>query len=246
MIFFREVNVTMIEIKDLVKDYGDLRAVNSIDLKINDGEILGFLGPNGAGKSTTFKVLTGYLQPTSGNIFVGDKNIKEHSLEIRKMIGYLPENNPLYVEMTVYDYLKFVADIREITDFKKRLKEVISQCGLQGVVHKPINTLSKGYRQRVGIAQAILHDPKILILDEPTSGVDTIARSQFWKLVKELKEKMDMAILITTHYMSEAEYCDRVVLLKAGKKIADDTVENLHKKFANAKNFEEIFIRLIQ
>jgi ABC-2 type transport system ATP-binding protein len=230
----------MIEIKDLVKDYGDLRAVNSIDLKINDGEILGFLGPNGAGKSTTFKVLTGYLQPTSGNIFVGDKNIKEHSLEIRKMIGYLPENNPLYVEMTVYDYLKFVADIREITDFKKRLKEVISQCGLQGVVHKPINTLSKGYRQRVGIAQAILHDPKILILDEPTSGLDPNQIAEIRELIIQLgKEK---TLIISSHIMQEVQaVCDRIVIINRGEIVADGKTSELTE---NIDNIDKVFIEL--
>lgn len=230
----------MIEIKKLVKDYGELRAVNGIELKINDGEILGFLGPNGAGKSTTFKVLTGYLQPTAGNIFVGNKNIKDHSLEIRKMIGYLPENNPLYVEMTVYDYLKFVADIREIKDFKKRLKEVISQCGLHGVVHKPINTLSKGYRQRVGIAQAILHDPEILILDEPTSGLDPNQIAEIRELIIQLgKEK---TLIISSHIMQEVQaVCDRIVIINRGEIVADGKTAELTE---NIDNIDKISIEL--
>ncbi len=230
----------MIEIKKLVKDYGELRAVNGIELKINDGEILGFLGPNGAGKSTTFKVLTGYLQPTAGNIFVGNKNIKDHSLEIRKMIGYLPENNPLYVEMTVYDYLRFVADIREIKDFKKRLKEVISQCGLHGVVHKPINTLSKGYRQRVGIAQAILHDPEILILDEPTSGLDPNQIAEIRELIIQLgKEK---TLIISSHIMQEVQaVCDRIVIINRGEIVADGKTAELTE---NIDNIDKISIEL--
>lgn len=220
----------MIEIKQLVKNYGDLCAVNAIDLKINDGEILGFLGPNGAGKSTTFKVLTGYLSPTAGNIFVGNYNIIENSAEIRKMIGYLPENNPLYIEMTVFDYLKFVADIRGITDFKKRLKEVISQCGLQGVVHKQINTLSKGYRQRVGIAQAILHDPEILILDEPTSGLDPNQIAEIRDLIIQLgKEK---TLIISSHIMQEVQaVCDRIVIIDEGTIVADDKTDQLKNSF---------------
>ncbi len=132
----------MIQLKNLVKDYGTLRAVDHIDFEINEGEILGFLGPNGAGKTTTLKVITCFLSPTEGNIFVEDKNVLEDSLEIRKIIGYLPENNPLYFEMTVFDYLKFIAEIRQITNFKSRLREVIEKCGLHGVVEKPINTLS--------------------------------------------------------------------------------------------------------
>ncbi|MCK6557507.1 ATP-binding cassette domain-containing protein, partial [Candidatus Binatia bacterium] len=164
----------MIRVENLVKDYGSLRAVNGINFQVNDGEILGFLGPNGAGKSTTLKMMTTYLAPTSGNVQVDDLNILEHSLEIRRLIGYLPELNPLYVEMNVYDYLQFVASAREITGqaFKKRLGEVVDMCGLRGVIHKYISELSKGYRQRVGLAQAIFHDPKILILDEPSSGLD--------------------------------------------------------------------------
>ena len=164
----------MIELRNLVKDYGSLRAVDHIDFSIKEGEILGFLGPNGAGKSTTLKMITCYLTPTSGEISVGNFNVYEHSKEIRNMIGYLPEHNPLYLDMTVYDYLKFVSEVREIpdSDFKKVLTRAIKKCGLNEVIHRPIKQLSKGYRQRVGIAQAILHDPKILILDEPTSGLD--------------------------------------------------------------------------
>ena len=140
----------MIQLQNLVKDYGSLRAVDNINFEINEGEILGFLGPNGAGKSTTLKMITCFLSPTEGNIHVKDLNVLNNSREIRKLIGYLPENNPLYVDMTVYDYLKFVAEVREVPNFKKRLKEVIEKCGLHGVVAKQIQTLSKGFRQSKG------------------------------------------------------------------------------------------------
>ncbi|MFO7896653.1 MAG: ATP-binding cassette domain-containing protein [Candidatus Cloacimonadales bacterium] len=222
----------MIQLQKLVKNYGDLCAVNALDLEIHDGEILGFLGPNGAGKSTTFKVLTGYISPSSGNITVGKYNILEHSKQIREMIGYLPENNPLYVEMTVYDYLKFVGEIRKVTDFKHRLKEVIEQCGLHGVVHKQINTLSKGYKQRVGIAQAILHDPEILILDEPTSGLDPNQIAEIRDLIIELGKAK--TLIISSHIMQEVQaVCDRIVIIDQGSIVADGKTEELKNSFGN-------------
>jgi len=222
----------MIQLKNLVKDYGTLRAVDHIDFEINEGEILGFLGPNGAGKTTTLKVITCFLSPTEGNIFVEDKNVLEDSLEIRKIIGYLPENNPLYSEMTVFDYLKFIAEIREISNFKSKLREVIEKCGLHGVVEKPINTLSKGYKQRVGIAQAIIHDPKILILDEPTSGLDPNQIAEIRELIKELgKEK---TLIISSHILQEVQaVCDRIVIIHKGKIVADGSTEELKSNFQN-------------
>ncbi len=222
----------MIQLKNLVKDYGTLRAVDHIDFEINEGEILGFLGPNGAGKTTTLKVITCFLSPTEGNIFVEDKNVLEDSIEIRKIIGYLPENNPLYSEMTVFDYLKFIAEIRQITNFKSRLREVIEKCGLHGVIEKPINTLSKGYKQRVGIAQAIIHDPKILILDEPTSGLDPNQIAEIRVLIKELgKEK---TLIISTHILQEVQaVCDRIVIIHKGKIVADGSTEELKSNFQN-------------
>ncbi len=222
----------MIQLQNLTKDFGTLRAVDHINFDINDGEILGFLGPNGAGKTTTLRMITSFLNPTEGNITVEDYNILENSQKIRKMIGYLPEHNPLYTEMTVYDYLKFVADIREIKNFKKRLKEVIEQCGLHGIIEKPINTLSKGYKQRVGIAQAILHNPKILILDEPTSGLDPNQIAEIRELIKELgKEK---TLLISTHILQEVQaVCERIVIINKGKIVADGSTEELKSSFQN-------------
>jgi len=222
----------MIRLQELTKDYGELRAVDHINLEIHDGEILGVLGPNGAGKSTTLKMITCYFEPTDGNIFVDNYNVLEHSREIRKMIGYLPENNPLYLEMTVYDYLEYVAEMREVTNFKQRLKEVINQCGLHGVVAKPLNTLSKGYKQRVGIAQAIIHDPKILILDEPTSGLDPNQIMEIRELIKELgKEK---TLIISSHILQEVQaVCDRIVIINKGKIVADGSAEELKSSIQN-------------
>ena len=218
----------MIELQNLVKDYGSLRAVDNINFKINEGEILGFLGPNGAGKSTTLKMITCYLTPTDGNIQIDNFNVFDNSKEIRKMIGYLPEHNPLYLEMTVFDYLKFVSEVREIkdADFKKVLTKTIKKCGLTEVISRPIKTLSKGYRQRVGIAQAIIHDPKILILDEPTTGLDPNQIVEIRELIKELgKEK---TLIISSHILQEVQaVCDRIVIINKGKIVGQGTTDEL-------------------
>jgi ABC-2 type transport system ATP-binding protein len=227
----------MIQLQNLSKDFGTLRAVDNINFDINEGEILGFLGPNGAGKTTTLRMISCFLDPTAGNINIGKYNIREHSLQIRKMIGYLPEHNPLYTEMTVYDYLQFIAEIREIKNFKKRLKEILEKCGLHDVIHKPINILSKGYKQRVGFAQAILHDPKILLLDEPTSGLDPNQIAEIRKLIKELgKEK---TLLISSHILQEVQaVCDRIVIINEGKIVADGSTEELKSSFQNKTRLE--------
>ncbi|MCL1827208.1 MAG: ATP-binding cassette domain-containing protein [Candidatus Cloacimonetes bacterium] len=218
----------MISLQNLVKDYGSLRAVDTINFTINEGEILGFLGPNGAGKSTTLKMITCFLTPTEGNIQIDKYNVIEHSKEIRKMIGYLPEHNPLYLEMTVYDYLKFVSEVREIKekDFKKVLTSTIKKCGLNEVISRPIKTLSKGFRQRVGIAQAIIHDPKILILDEPTSGLDPNQIIEIRDLILELgREK---TLIISSHILQEVEaVCGRIVIINKGKIVGSGSTEEL-------------------
>ena len=164
----------MIKVSDLSKNYGSVKAVKSINFEINDGEIVGFLGENGAGKSTTLKVITGFLAPTSGNVFVNDLNVLEDEHEIQKQIGYLPELNPLYTDMNVYDYLQFIASIRGIkgNKFSSAFSRVVEESGLKGIIHKQIGACSKGFKQRVGLAAAMIHDPKILILDEPVSGLD--------------------------------------------------------------------------
>ena len=222
----------MIRLQNLTKNYGSVCAVDHVNFEINEGEILGFLGPNGAGKTTTLRMITCFLPPTSGNIEVENMNINNKQIEIKRLIGYLPEHNPLYIDMTVYDYLKFIADIREISNFSSRIKEVIKQCGLSGVVHKPINTLSKGYKQRVGFAQAIIHNPKILILDEPTSGLDPNQIVEIRELIKELgKEK---TLIISSHILQEVQaVCDRIVIINEGKIVADGSTEELQSAFQN-------------
>jgi ABC-2 type transport system ATP-binding protein len=222
----------MIRVENLTKDYGNVRAVNGINFEINDGEIVGFLGPNGAGKSTTLKIITSYLAPSSGNVYVNDLNILDHSLEIREMIGYLPELNPLYQEMTVYDFLKFVSVARKLANakFKSRLVEVIELCGLRGVMHKYISELSKGYRQRVGLAQAIFHDPKILILDEPSSGLDPNQIVEIRELIKNLGKKK--TLIMSSHILQEIQAtADRMVIINKGLIVANGTTEELMTGF---------------
>ncbi len=224
----------MIRLENLVKDYGTVRAVDSINFEINEGEILGFLGPNGAGKSTTLKMITCYLNPTAGSISVENYNVAQHSEEIKAMIGYLPETNPLYLEMTVYDYLKYVANMRNIkgNEFEAAFKTTIKKCGLKEVVAKPIHTLSKGYKQRVGLAQAIIHNPKILILDEPTSGLDPNQIVEIRELIKELgKEK---TVILSSHILQEVQaLCDRIVIINKGKIVADGSQAKLTEDYSN-------------
>ncbi len=218
----------MINIENLSKNYGHVQAVKSISFSLSDKEIVGFLGANGAGKSTTLKIMTGYLSPSSGNVFVDDKNIIDHNLEIQKQIGYLPELNPLYGEMKVYEYLKFHAEIRGITDqnFKSALERVVSECGLQGVVHRTVGNCSKGYKQRIGLAAAMIHDPKILILDEPVTGLDPNQIVEIRQLIKKLgKEKL---VLMSSHILQEIQATvDRIIIINNGEIVADGTSEEL-------------------
>ncbi|MBU0711125.1 ATP-binding cassette domain-containing protein [bacterium] len=244
----------MIEIRNLVKHYGDVKAVEDVSFSVKNGEILGFLGPNGAGKTTTLKVITGYLSPTSGNVFVDDLNVLDDSMEIRRMIGYLPEMNPLYHDMQVYDFLEFVARAREIdkNHFRSRLNDVIELCGLKGVVHKNINELSKGYCQRTGLAQAIIHDPKILILDEPTSGLDPNQIAEIRRLIRNLgKEK---TVIISSHILQEMQAtADRMIIINKGEIVANGTVDELMSDFKGKtrltlelKNATEESVRKVQ
>ena len=218
----------MILIDSLSKDFGSVKAVRSISFSLNDGEIVGFLGANGAGKSTTLKMMTGYLSPTAGNVYVDDQNIIDNSLDIQKQIGYLPELNPLYAEMKVHEYLKFHAEIRHIIgeEFNKALKRVVGECGLKGVVHRTVGNCSKGYKQRIGLAAAMIHDPKILILDEPVSGLDPNQIVEIRELIKKLgKEKL---VLMSSHILQEIQATvDRIIIIHEGKIIADGTSEEL-------------------
>tara|TARA_B100001093_G_scaffold515617_1_gene592326 strand:- start:330 stop:1283 length:954 start_codon:yes stop_codon:yes gene_type:complete len=218
----------MIQIDNLSKNYGDVQAVNSISFSLGDGEIVGFLGANGAGKSTTLKMITGYISPTSGNVHIGDKNIIDNCIEIQKMVGYLPELNPLYAEMKVHEYLKFHASIREITGskFTEALKRVVKECSLQGVVHRTVGNCSKGYKQRIGLAAAMIHDPKILILDEPVTGLDPNQIVEIRGLIKKLgKEKL---VLMSSHILQEIQATvDRIIIIDNGKIVADGTSDEL-------------------
>ncbi len=226
----------MIHVENLTKHYKDICAVDQINFDIHKGEILGLLGPNGAGKTTTLRILTGFLRPTAGNIRVKDFTIGENPLEIKKLLGYLPESAPLYHDMIVYDYLDFVANIREIdgNEKLKRIKYLADLCGLNDVMHQPIGELSKGFKQRVGLAHAMMSDPEILVLDEPTSGLDPNQIIEIREIIKRIgKEK---TVILSTHILSEVEAaCDRVVIIKQGKIIADGSMETL-KQSSGSKN----------
>ena len=233
----------MIRIENLSKNYGDVKAVQSISFSLNDGEIVGFLGANGAGKSTTLKMMTGYLTPTSGNVFVNDKNIIDDCIDIQKQIGYLPELNPLYFEMKVHEYLKFHAEIRGIEDseFNEALKRVVSECGLQGVVHRTVGNCSKGYKQRIGLAAAMIHDPKVLILDEPVTGLDPNQIVEIRSLIKKLgKEKL---VLMSSHILQEIQATvDRIIIIDQGKIVADGTSEEL---IADSKGMTKLKLEIL-
>ena len=218
----------MVRIENLVKNYGEVKAVRSINFTANKGEILGFLGSNGAGKSTTLKMISGYLSPTAGNVYINDLNILDNSLEIRQQIGYLPELNPLWGEMVVYDVLQFTARIYDIVGrkFEKALDRVIDQCGLNGILHKKISACSKGYKQRVGLAMSIIHEPSILILDEPVNGLDPNQIVEIRELIRNLGR--DKTIIISSHILQEIQAtADRIVVINQGQIVADGTNEEL-------------------
>ncbi|MDA3952783.1 MAG: gliding motility-associated ABC transporter ATP-binding subunit GldA [Bacteroidales bacterium] len=219
-----------IQVKNLTKIYGKQKALDQISFEIKTGEIVGFVGPNGAGKSTTMKILTGFIPPTSGEAQINDLDLIDKSLEIRKHIGYLPENNPLYLDMYIKEYLEFVAGIYKIgKKTNSRIKEIIEQTGLSIEQKKKIGALSKGYRQRVGLAQALIHDPAILILDEPTSGLDPNQIIEIRNLISKVgKEK---TVLLSTHIMQEVEaICDRIIIINNGKIVADDFIDSIISK----------------
>ena len=215
-----------IEVKNLSKFYGQQAAVNDISFSIQKGEIVGFLGPNGAGKSTTMKILTGFIPATSGEVRICGMEVDVDSLETRKKIGYLPENNPLYLDMYVREYLEFVGKIYKVPNLKARIDEMIQQVGLEVEQNKKIGMLSKGYRQRVGLAQAIIHDPEVLILDEPTTGLDPNQLVEIRELIKRIGKSK--TVMLSTHIMQEVEaICDRVIIIKSGKIVANSTASEL-------------------
>jgi len=218
-------------VENLTKKYGEQKAVNDISFKIETGEVVGFLGPNGAGKSTTMKMITCFMAPSNGNITVDDISVNENQSLIKKKIGYLPENNPLYFDMSIVDYLRFTAEIQGVlkSDIPSRIGEMIELCGLAREKHKNINELSKGFRQRVGLAQAMIHDPEVLILDEPTTGLDPNQIVEIRKLIKELGKQK--TVILSSHILSEVEAtCDRILIINRGRIVADGTSETLRSQ----------------
>lgn len=218
-------------VSNLTKKYGSALAVDDISFEVHSGEILGFLGPNGAGKTTTMRIITCYMASTSGSVLVEGKNIRTESYEVRKLIGYLPEQNPLYLDMNVLEYLQYAAQLQGVPkqSMSKRMKEMVDVCALGEMKHKDIGQLSKGYRQRVGLAAAMIHDPKVLVLDEPTSGLDPNQIVEIRSLIRNIgKEK---TVILSTHILSEVEAtCNRVIIISRGKIVADGPIVELERK----------------
>lgn len=227
-----------IEVKDISKSYGEQKALDAVSFSVNKGEIVGFLGPNGAGKSTLMKILTTYLHADQGTALVNGNNVSEQQKAVQKSVGYLPEHNPLYLDLYVREYLAFNADIHKVD--KSRIDEVIQLTGLTPESHKKIGALSKGYRQRVGLATALLHDPEVLILDEPTTGLDPNQIVEIRDLIKNIGK--DKTVFLSTHIMQEVEaICDRVIIIDHGKIVTDKKLKNLVKDYKEAQVIEVEF-----
>jgi ABC-2 type transport system ATP-binding protein len=231
----------MIQVEGLTKRYGDVRAVDDISFQIRKGEVVGLLGPNGAGKTTTMKVLTCYMPPTSGKVTLDGLDVVDDPLSVRRRIGYLPESVPLYDEMGVYEYLDFIGRVRGLSGPRRReaIRDIAGRCGLKSVIWKGISQLSKGYRQRLGLAQAVLHDPDVVILDEPTTGLDPNQIVEIRSLIRDLgKEK---TVILSTHILQEVEaVCDRVLIINQGRIIADGSPEQLHREFHGAQELQVV------
>jgi ABC-2 type transport system ATP-binding protein len=224
----------MIEVESLTKDYGPRRAINNLTFQANSGEILGFLGPNGAGKTTTIRILTGYMPPTTGSARVAGFDVIKESLEVRRRVGYLPETVPLYPDMTVFEYLKYMGDLRHIKNADDRVDEVLEIVHMENRANGYINNLSKGMRQRVGLAQALLHEPEVLILDEPTIGLDPAQIREVRTLIQEIGKQR--TVLLSTHILSEAQQiCDRVLIINKGEIVVEDTPERLQAGLAGVQ-----------
>ncbi|CAH1000229.1 Vitamin B12 import ATP-binding protein BtuD [Neolewinella maritima] len=224
-----------VQVDSLTKRYGKQLALDGISFRAEPGQVLGFLGPNGAGKTTTLKILTGYLSQSSGTASVAGYDVTTHSLAVRRSVGYLPEHNPLYKDMYVREYLQFAARANRVPDARTRIATLIDRTGLGREAHKQIGALSKGYRQRVGLAQALLHDPQVLILDEPTSGLDPNQLAEIRTLIQELgREK---TVIFSTHIMQEVQaICDRVVIIDRGRLVADDPIERLQRRMRGERS----------
>ena len=227
-----------IEVKNLYKYYGEQAAVRDVSFSVKKGEIVAFLGPNGAGKSTTMKIMTGFMPASEGEVEICGIKVDIDKLETRRLIGYLPENNPLYTDMYVREYLEFVGRIYKIKNLKARVAEMITAVGLEVEQHKKIGALSKGYRQRVGLAQAIIHDPEVLILDEPTTGLDPNQLVEIRELIRNIgKEK---TVILSTHIMQEVEaICDRVIIISKGQIVADDNAKTLQQELEHQTVYVE-------
>ncbi|HTP01419.1 MAG TPA: ABC transporter ATP-binding protein [Anaerolineales bacterium] len=224
----------MIRVEGLTKDYGARRAISDLTFEANQGEIVGFLGPNGAGKTTTMRILTGYMPPTEGTATVAGYDIISESLEVRKRVGYVPETVPLYTDMTAFEYLKFMGDLRQLPDSDQRAEDALEMVGLEDRAQSYIGSLSKGMRQRVGLAQALLHHPEVLILDEPTIGLDPGQVVEVRNIIKEMGKQR--TVLLSTHILSEAQQiCDRVLIINKGRIIAEDTPQNLQARLVGSE-----------
>lgn len=229
----------MIEVKNLTKDYGQFRALDQISFSVNKGEILGFLGPNGAGKTTTMRLITGFIKPTEGNIIISGYDVQENPIQVKSQIGYLPENLPLYTEMDVLSYLRFVATIKGIERSKinNSVSKVVDMCGLGSVCKRVIANLSKGFKQRVGIAQSLINDPKVLILDEPSSGLDPKQIIEIRNLIRSLAG--DRTVILSSHILPEVQMtCNRVIIINRGKIVAEDEQANLSKYLNRSHSYQ--------
>jgi ABC-2 type transport system ATP-binding protein len=230
-----------ITISNLTKKYGQQKAIDDISFEVKTGEILGFLGPNGAGKSTTMKIITCFISPTSGSVSLNGYNIFDHSRELRSRIGYLPEDTPLYTDMSIVDYLKLSARLQNMPEDRimPRVRKMVDLCGLGPEQHKYIGELSKGYRQRVGLAQALIHDPEVLIQDEPTTGLDPNQISEIRTLIKEIGK--ETTVMLSSHILKEVEAtCDRILIINKGKIVADGSTEELRRK---AKGAQQVLVQ---
>jgi ABC-2 type transport system ATP-binding protein len=232
-----------IEVQHLTRLYGEQKAVNDVSFSVNKGEVVGFLGPNGAGKSTTMRIITGYLKPDAGITFVDGINVQAEPLSAKKKIGYLPEANPLYHDMFVREYLGFVADVHQVDNKKKRINDIIDIVGLTVESRKRTGQLSKGYKQRVGLAAALVHDPEVLILDEPTTGLDPNQIIEIRDLIRNLGK--NKTVLFSSHILQEVEaLCDRIIIIHKGTIVADDKIENLRQSGTGKNSLEDIFRNL--
>jgi len=232
----------MLKVENISKSFGDFQAIDSLSFEVKIGDVMGFLGPNGAGKTTSMRVITGYLKSDVGSIYIDNKSIETDPIHAKSMIGYLPEGVPLYLDFSPYLYLDYVCQVRKIQNSKKNIEKAINELQLQEVRDVRIETLSKGFKRRVGIAQALIHDPKLLILDEPTDGLDPLQKFEVRKLIKNLSKKK--AIIISTHILDEVpEVCNKCLIINEGKKVFEGTPNQLKRKVG--KSLDEKFRKIV-